>query len=235
VLILDIVAVIPLKSSDFELLTTKNRITLDKSYLEFMIDSIIQAESISEICLYSSDDRFNKFIGNSIIYINRPVELDNHGTTSNEILANFVMQKKSKIYVIVHVNYPFTKTSIIEEAIQSVKSGSYDSALPVLRIRDYLWQKGRLSYHDLNNLPTTLWNDDYISNYDLNSISRNQIKDYYFLEVSSFYVFSYDIVVNSGRRIGNRPLLIPVSKFESINIKNQDDNELINEIISKML
>lgn len=232
---MDIVAVIPLKSNDFELMTKKNKITNNMSYLDFTIEAITHIKGISEVCLYTSDDRFMKFVGNSVNYISRPCELDNHGTTSNELLIYFVQQKKSSIYVIIHVNYPFFKPNNIDYAIQNVKEGKYDSSFPVLKIKDYFWLKGPQRYHDLNNLPNTLWNDYYSSNYDLNSISRNQIKNNYFLEISSFYVFSYDVVVNSGRRIGNNPLLIPVSKFESINIKNHEDNELIDEIISKVV
>ena len=229
-----VVAIVPIKLSDFNFLTDLNNLIGDNSYLTSTLNTLLKVKKINDIYIYCADNKAKDYVKGRVKFKKRPAELDEENVTSNKIVKSFVSHTRADIYVLFHATFPFTNPDNIDYALDNVISGKFDSAFPVKKITEYIWYKGSQSYFNLSNLPSKVWNDDYISNYDLSAINKTEIKQNLYVETTGFYVFNSSAVKIDARRIGKHPLLIPITKFESINVNNLEDVELIQKIKSIM-
>ena len=79
-------------------------------------------------------------------------------------------------------------------------------------MQDFLWQNGMPLNYDLKNIPRTQ---------DLPKIYR---------ETCGLYIYTRDLILNEGLRIGKKPYLVEVSKIEACDINDGDDFTIANAI-----
>ena len=61
----------------------------------------------------------------------------------------------AEIYVNAHTTSPFAKPETIEECVDMVASGKYDSAFCAERLKTFMWQDGNPINFDPDNFPRT--------------------------------------------------------------------------------
>ena len=93
-----------------------------------------------------------------------------------------------------------------------VIGGEYDSALAVTKLNEFIWKNGKPFNYDIENIPRTQ---------DLEPIYK---------ETCGLYVYNRELITQKGRRIGDKPFLVEVSKIEAIDINDADDFALANAI-----
>ncbi|WP_400256185.1 acylneuraminate cytidylyltransferase family protein [Methanomethylophilus alvi] len=212
------VAVVPMKLNNRRL-PGKNtkRFTNGEPLCHYVLNTLKDIELIDEIYVYCSDSSIKSYLPSGIKYLERSKSLDQDTTKINEVLSNFASVVKSDIYLMTHATAPFiTKESIIK-GLESVLSGEYDSSFAATRCQDFMWK---------DNLPM---------NYSLNSIPRTQDLDPIYIETSGFYCYTYDIITNFNRRIGNKPKIVEVTGIEAIDIDEQEDFELADAVYNFIL
>ena len=79
------------------------------------------------------------------------------------------------IYVYAHATAPYITVQTMQQCIEAVQSGKYDSAFCAVKIQDYLWQDGEPLNFDAANVPRSQ---------DLKPIYR---------ETSGVYVFTKEV------------------------------------------
>ncbi|MDR1263294.1 MAG: acylneuraminate cytidylyltransferase family protein [Oscillospiraceae bacterium] len=208
-----IVAVVPIKLNS-ERLNNKNILpfTNGKPLCWYIFDTLLKIAAIQEVYCYCSSPDIQNYIPSQVTWKQRSISLDLSTTKINEVLSSFANEVDADIYVMAHTTAPFIAIESIEKGLKAVVSGSYDSALSVALIQDFMWKDGQPF------------------NYSLNAIPRTQDLEPIFMETSGFYIFRNDTIINMNRRIGNRPYLVVVNAVEAMDIDEKEDFEIADAI-----
>lgn len=212
-----VVAYVPLKLNN-ERLPSKNTksFTNGKPLLTYILDTLSSCEGINDRYVYCSDPSVKKFLPDNFRYLTRDTSLDQSDTRINEVMTSFMRDVDADVYVLAHATAPFISRKSIEIGIEKVGSGLYDSAFSVQGLQEFLW---------LDNKPV---------NYDPASIPRTQDLKPYFYETTGLYIYNKKILELQGRRIGDKPYLIEVSKIEAIDINEPIDFNIADAVFNSI-
>ena len=107
------------------------------------------------IYIYCSDDAVKKYILPGVKYLKRPKYLDGDSINANDFIREFMNTVDADIYVNAHTTSPFAKISTIEECVDKVASGKYDSAFCAEALRTFMWEDGKPINFDPDHFPRT--------------------------------------------------------------------------------
>ena len=208
-----IVAVMPIKLKN-ERCPGKNIRQLGKKpLLQYELDNLKTTGLCDSINVYCSSEDVIPFIPDGVNFIKRSMELDLPSANFNQIFSAFIKEIDADIYVFAHATAPFITVQTMRECIEAVKSGKYDSAFCAEKIQTFLWQDGKPLNFDASNLPRTQ---------DLKPIYR---------ETSGVYVFTKEVFLKYGRRIGVTPFVKCVGFKEMVDIDNPEDFDLAEALV----
>jgi CMP-N-acetylneuraminic acid synthetase/regulator of RNase E activity RraA len=141
----------------------------------------------------------------------RPANLATNKTDGNALLLYEASLCEADIYVQLLCTSPFIEIETIKRAIHAVESGEYDSAITVKKEKQYSWHNGKPNYN-IDVIPNSVTLDDSI------------------IETMGLYVITREALQKTKRRIGNNPLLIPVSPIEAVDVNTAEEFKLANLI-----
>lgn len=203
-----IVAFIPIKLNN-QRLPGKNTMLLNgKPLCSYIFKTVEQVKQINEKYVFCSDEAIKPYLTPSLKFLKRDHSLDSFKTKGLDIIKSFVNMIDADIYVLTHVTQPFTKSESIQNALDKVMSGEYDSAFSALKLQDYMWCK---------NKPI---------NYNLKDIVRTQDLEPIFMETGAFFIFTKQVIKQYGQRIGIKPYISEISQFEAIDIDDKEDFDM---------
>lgn len=210
-----VVAVVPIKLEN-ERLPGKNIKKFDNGepLCTYILNTLLSISQISEVYVYCSDVSIKSYLPKSVKFLKRMPSLDSAQTSMNEILSRFSLDVEADYYILSHATSPFVRKQSIEEALEKVLGGEFDSALSVEVVRKFMWNNGQ------------------VANYNPVKIPRTQDLDPIYIETSGFYIFSRDLIHSEGRRVGRNPFLKQVSKIEAVDIDDIEDFEMANAIFN---
>jgi len=172
----------------------------------------LQVSELDKVFVYCSSAEIKNYLPEGVTYLERDVYYDRSDTSFNEVLQGFARQVEADIYVLSHATAPFIKPESISDGINKVMNGNYDSAFAALQLQEFFWKDGQ---------PV---------NYDLSAIPRTQDLSPVYMETCGLYIYSRDMILHKGRRIGLNPYLISVSKVEACDINTLEDFEIADAI-----
>ena len=184
-----------------------------KPLLQYELDNLKATGLCDSINVYCSSEDVVPYLPEGVNFVKRPEVLDLPTSNFSQIFETFMNEVDADIYVYAHATAPFIKKETMEQCINAVKSGEYDSAFCALKLQDYLWQNGEPLNFDATNVPRTQ---------DLTPIYQ---------ETSGVYVFTKDVFKTKHRRIGNKPYVSEVSFKEAVDIDNPEDFDLAEKIV----
>lgn len=200
-----IVAFIPIKLNN-ERLPGKNIMKLNgKPLCNYLFETLNQIRTIDKKYVYCSNPKIKEFIPNGLEYMQRDISLDQPETKGLQIIDQFVREVDADIYVLIHVTQPYIKSETIQNALNKVISGEFDSAFSAREIKDYMWYQGKTV------------------NYNLQNIVRTQDLEPMYMETGAFFIFRKEVYTKLGQRIGNKPYIAVVNQIEAIDIDTQED------------
>lgn len=213
-----IVALVPIKLNS-ERVKNKNIRKFDngRPLCTYILDTLKNVNNIDEIYVYCSDEKIKEYIPEEIIYLKRSNSLDQSTTKINEVLKAFAQDVDADYYVLTHATAPFITKETIEKGVEIIRNGEYDSVFTVTKLQDFLWK---------DNKPL---------NYSLDAIPRTQDLEPLYEETSGLYIYSKELILKEGRRIGYNPFLLEVSKIEALDIDTEDDFFISNAVSSKIM
>ena len=203
-----IVAVIPIKMNNERLPGKNTKLLGGKPLLQYQLDNLLQIPQIESVNVYCSNDEIVPFLPTGVCFQKRPEELDLPTTNFSQIFSAFTHVCPADIYVFDHATAPFVSIATIQECLDAVVSGKYDSAFCAIKIQDFLWQDGAPLNFDATNVPRSQ---------DIKPIYR---------ETSGVYVFTREVWENLHRRIGEHPYIKQVSFREAVDINTAEDFRL---------
>ncbi len=208
-----IVAIMPIKLKNERCPGKNTRMLGAKPLLQYELDSLKETGLCDSINVYCSSEDVVPYLPEGVNFVKRPEVLDLPTSNFSQIFETFMNEVDADIYVYAHATAPFIKKETMEQCINAVKSGEYDSAFCALKLQDYLWQNGEPLNFDATNVPRTQ---------DLTPIYQ---------ETSGVYVFTKDVFKNKHRRIGDKPYVSEVSFKEAVDIDNPEDFILAEKIV----
>ncbi|MCD8026487.1 MAG: acylneuraminate cytidylyltransferase family protein [Clostridiales bacterium] len=210
------VAFVPMKLNN-ERLPGKNTKAFEggKPLLTYILSTLTKVRGIDEAYVYCSNEEVKQYLPDGIKFLKRSESLDTSSTLIIEVLKAFAKDVDADIYVLAHATAPFIKKSTIEQAVDKVKSGDYDSAFTVKPVQEFLWIDGE-------------------ANYDTNKIPRTQDIKNTFAETTGLYVYTKKLI-EDGRRTGSNPCGIPVDFIEATDINEPIDFDLAQVIFDKYI
>lgn len=187
--------------------------------MHFIQRTCLNAKRIDEVYIYCSDEAVKDYILPGVWFLKRPKFLDLDTANANDFIREFMKEVDADIYVNAHTTSPFAKTETIDELIEKVASGEYDSAFCAENIKTFLWSDGRPLNFDPSHFPRT-----------------QDLPDIYG-ETSIAYVFTKKSFIEHNRRLGVKPYIKEVGKIEAMDIDYPEDFEIADaiykEIVSK--
>lgn len=209
------VALIPIKLNS-QRLPHKNILPIAGYPLCWHIcNTLNNVKGIDEVYVYCSDDSVKRYIPNRTKVLIRDKKLDKNEVKGFEIYAEFIKEVDADVYVLAHTTSPFIKLESIQNAVDHVLGGSYDSSFSAQKIQTFAWYQGR---------PI---------NYDINDVPRTQDMEPVYVETSAFYIFRKEVFTIHHRRIGLHPYIQEVSDIEAIDIDERSDYEFARKLIGE--
>lgn len=209
-----IVAFIPIKLNN-QRFPGKNLIPLNgKPTCQYIFDTISKIDIIDEKYVYCSDESITDYMPEELIFLKRDTYLDGFQVKGLEIIDRFIQAVDADIYVLTHVTQPFTKSESIQNALEEVISGEYDSAFSAVVLQDYMWMNGKPM------------------NYDMKNIIRTQDLEPIYMETGAFFIFRKEVFTELGQRIGKKPYIYEIDQFEAVDIDTPQDFEFAKAVAS---
>lgn len=204
-----ITAFVPIKFKSQRLKNKMNLLLGEKRLFLHILDVLVTIPKINQSFVYSSKSDIINDLPNGIKYLERPSSLDDENIKGKEIYDTFIKNIDSDYYLLCHATSPFITKKSIESAIFNVcYNKTYDSALCVKKIQNFIWY---------DNKPL---------NYSLKDIPRTQDLKPVYEETSAFFLFSKTTWLQNKSRIGMKPFFVELNSMESVDIDNQDDFNL---------
>lgn len=211
------VAFVPIKLNN-ERFPNKNITPFDSGepLIYYILNTLKSVKNIDDIYVYCSSDEILKYIPEGVKFIKREAYLDLSTTSFNEVLTTFAEKINADVYVLTHATAPFIKAESIERGVEKVCSGSYDSAIAVTKLQEFIWKDGKPFNYDVENIP------------------RTQDLEPLYAETCGLFVYTKELITQKKRRVGDRPYLLEVSKIEACDINTKDDFIIANAIFGSM-
>ncbi len=212
-----IVALVPIRLNSQRVEGKNLRLLGGRPLMTYLLESLVAARNIDEVYVYCSDESIKQYLPEGATFLKRDPKLDSNTTLGEEIYNAFTKEVEADIYVLAHATSPFIRTSTIEQGVDKVASGEYDSAFSAEKVQTFTWWHGR---------PL---------NYSLERIPRTQDLEPVYVETSAFFIFRREVWLNKHRRIGDRPYTAVTDRIESMDIDNPDDFKLAEAIVAAKL
>lgn len=213
-----VVALIPIKLGSKRVPGKNIKPFFDGTPLMYFIQkACLDASNIDEVYIYCSDEAVVPYVLPGVKFLKRPKYLDGDNINANDFIREFMNTVDADIYVNAHTTSPFAKCETIEDCVEKVASGKYDSAFCAEVIRTFMWKDSRPLNFDPNHFP------------------RTQDLPLIYGETSIAYVFTKESFTKYNRRLGVCPYIKEVDKIEAMDIDYPEDFEICNAIYKEMV
>jgi CMP-N-acetylneuraminic acid synthetase len=141
----------------------------------------------------------------------RSKELCGDFVSVNDIIAYDIENSTSDIYIQTHATNPLLKSETIAKALREFvdKEDIYDSVFSVNLFQSRFYDK-----------------DGKAINHNPDELKRTQDLDPIYEENSNFYIFTKNSFYKGNKRIGQKPLIYPMTRIESADIDDDFDFHL---------
>ena len=211
-----IVALVPVKLNN-ERLPNKNIIPFNngKPMIHYILTTLSKVELCEKIYVYCSNESVKEYLPNGVIFMKRDPVLDRPDCNSIDISKLFCQSVDADIYIYTHATAPFISRDSINKGLNAVITKRHDSSFSVIENHAFLWVDGK-------------------PNYDLECLPRTQDMKPFYIESCGFWIYTRELILKYGRRIGFNPAMIPVSKIEALDIDEKIDFDIANAVYNSM-
>jgi CMP-N,N'-diacetyllegionaminic acid synthase len=217
----NIIAIIPARGGS-KGIPRKNLIDFcGKPLLAWSILQVQMAPQIKNIYVSSdSDEILECAVRYNAIGIKRPADIAGDTATAESAIIHACEQIGSHADTIVFLqpSSPLRKPDDIKKAIEIFCSGNYDSLFSSCALHDFLiWDK------DESGALKSV-------NYNYHNRTRRQDRGVQYVENGSIYVFKKDSLYKYNNRLGGRIGMYFMDFYQSFEIDNQEDVDLLTMI-----
>ena len=213
-----IAALVPMRHSSERVKGKNYRELAGIPLYHHIVRTLLAVPQISQVVIDTDSDLIFEDAAQAfpdVVLLRRPEHLRSGDTPMNDVLLNTVDQIDAEVFLQTHSTNPFLSAATVESAIQRYLDGENDcdSVFGVTRLQARLWTA-----------------DGKPVNHDPAVLLRTQDLEPIYLENSTMYIFTPDILRERGNRIGANPLLVEVPAQEAVDIDEEWEFELAQAI-----
>jgi len=203
---------LPMKGHSERVLSKNTRILGEAPLFYHILRSLLSAKYIREILVDTDSDKIKDLLQKDfpkVKIIDRPPHLLGDKVPMTSIIHYDLQFAASAHFMQTHATSPFIKTGTIESAIETYFEGlskGFDSVMGVNRFQT--------RFYDHHKKPVNHNPDIMVPSQDMPPLYEDN---------SSFYINSVENFMKYINRIGKNPNFVEVSKFESVDIDEEDD------------
>jgi CMP-N-acetylneuraminic acid synthetase len=212
-----IIGVVPVKLNN-ERLPGKNTKAFDNGepLIHYILNTLSKVKRCEAVYVYCSDERIRDYLPENVQFLKRDPAFDSPDCNPMGISEAFCQTVDADIYIHTHATAPFISAASIDKGLDAMIDGGKDSAFAVTENRAFLWVNGK-------------------PNYDLTRLPRSQDMEPFYIESCGFWLYTKELILKHGRRIGFNPAMIPVSSIEAIDIDEQIDFDIANAVYNYLV
>lgn len=203
-----VVCFIPIKSNSERVPGKNFRVLCGRPLYQHIIDHAIEANCFDDIFVDTNSEEVKKYCEEKCInWIERKDELAKNTANGNDLLNyHYSLYPEYDYYFQLFATSPFLQPASISKAVNTlVSSTEYDSTFTALFEHSFYWYAGT----PINYRPCIL--------------PRSQDMEPVIEETTGLYGMSR-LALNKYRcRIGAKPFICEVNKFEAVDINTEDD------------
>jgi CMP-N-acetylneuraminic acid synthetase len=207
------VAFVPIRLNSKRVVGKNLKMLGNKPLMCYILETLSKVKGVDDVYCYCSNEAVLEYLPQRVKFLKRPEFLDRDETLGKEIYEEFTKAIDADVYILAHTTSPFVRKETIEDALNKVKGGDYDSAFSAEKKQTFAWFKGK-----------TL-------NYDLKEIPRTQTIEPVYVETSAFFIFKREVWKKHKQRIGFKPYMSLVDKIEGVDIDWPEDFEFAEKIL----
>lgn len=185
--------------------------------VHFIQKACIEAKTIDEVYIYCSDEKIKEYLLPGVRFLKRPEYLNGDNINANDFIKEFMKVVDADIYVNAHATSPFAKPETIDDCVEHIASGEYDSAFCAEALRMFMWENGKPMNFNPDHFP------------------RTQDLPLIYGETSIAYVFTKESFHKHNRRLGSHPYVKEVDKIEAMDIDYPEDFTICDAIYKEIL
>mgnify|MGYP001407507676 CR=1 FL=1 len=212
----NVVAFVPIRLNSTRVPHKSIQMVGGKPLCHYVLETLRQVPELSRIYVYTSTDSIKlgllQHLPEGVEVWKRPTRLDGSETLGIDIYQQFARDCPSSWYLLCHVTSPFITVKSIQKGLQGIEEG-YDSSCSVQKHQTFTWFRHK---------PL---------NYDRKAVLRTQDLTPVLTETSAFYLYSRNMILQEGIRIGSNPKMVVTTPLESIDIDTKEDLELVRQIL----
>ena len=190
------------------------RILQGKPLFAWILDSLLALPEVDKVVI-NTDARHilaeNGLVESGRVVIrDRRADLCGDTVSMNRILADDIEACPSETYLMTHTTNPMLAPETIRACIDSyragIAAGTADSLFTVNKFQTRFYRL-----------------DGSAVNHDPDNLIQTQDLEPWYEENSNLYIFSKPSFLATNARIGNKPILFPMSKLEAVDIDTPED------------
>ena len=204
-----VAALVPMRHSSERVPGKNYRMFGDAPLFHHIVRTLLDCPSIDEILIDTDSPTVIEQCEDvfpTVRLIERPEHLRAGEIPMNRIIEHDLNFTDANTIVQTHSTNPLLESDAIEEAIRIYREEDCDSVFTVTRLQQRLWSAGA---EPVNHDPTELL--------------RTQDLPPLFIENSCAFVFSRDLIVSTGSRIGENPRMVETDPTGSLDIDEEPD------------
>ena len=182
--------------------------------VNYALETMNRIRFIDEIVIFASESSICNYIRPDLKYrlIERPAFLDTQEAKVQDLIREFLKADDADIILMFHLTSPFLRPETVDECIEKVRNGEYDSAFTAFSIDRRCWFKG--------------------SPLNFSNINKNPEKLEPVLVEHSLYIFRRKVFETTGRRISVNPYIKIVDQIEGHDIDTPEDFRIAELIVN---
>jgi CMP-N-acetylneuraminic acid synthetase len=200
----------------------KNYRELDgRPLYSYILETLLKVDDLQLIVVDTDSEMIRDGIRRNypaIRLVDRPEHLRSGDTPMNDVLMFDAQQIEASFYLQTHSTNPLLKAETIRTAVASFFDAypEHDSLFGVTRLQTRLWSE---TADPINHDPAVLL--------------RTQDLPPVYEENSCIYIFAREPFLESGLRIGSRPLMFEIEAGEALDIDDELDFEIADFLIRR--
>ena len=205
-----VAAIVPMRHSSERVPGKNYRDFGGRPLFHHILTTLLGAPSVTSVTVDTDSDHIISLLKQDfpeVGVIVRPESLRGGEVPMNAVLGHDVEVVEADWYLQTHSTNPLLRAETVDRAVQVLSaSAEHDSLFSVTKLQTRLW-----------------WGAGQPVNHDPAVLLRTQDLPPIFEENSNLYIFRKDVFVETGNRIGRRPLLFEIPKEEAWDIDEEVD------------
>ena len=206
-------AFIPVRSGSKSIPLKNVKLLAGKPLAQWVIDSANNSKLIDKVTISTDSTLISSKLHSCYVFERSPDTSTDTATSESALIEYCQQQELEDIIVFIQATSPLVKTEEIDEGINKVLSGQYDSSLSVVRQKRFIW------------------NEDGTPTYDLLKRPRRQEWNGYLVENGAFYISRVKDILTSKCRVSGKIGLVECSEESYYEIDEPSDWMIIEKIL----